>query len=319
MNGIGAATSDATGAQGIGTRMTLVFNCDDTFAMPLATTLRSAVEATRDHWPIDVRVLTNRFSARHRRRVLDSLPAGAADLRWIDVDLGWFNAATTETGLPSITCARILIPQVLDASISRVLYIDADILVLGDLRRLWFTDLEGAPLGAVVDDIDRHLKVGSASVSRVPQVQRYFNAGILLIDVERWRTEGISDKAMTYLAANPHSPFADQDALNVACDGRWKSLDPRWNFQYHRTIALQDFASAERPFVVHFVTRSKPWHPASLSSYAGLYDAFRERTAYAKTPADRLRDAAMVGTCRFKRHLKRYRVVQSVLARSAGV
>ena len=59
-----------------------------------------------------------------------------------------------------MTFARFLIPNMFPESVSRVLYLDSDILVIDDLRALWQTDLEGAVLGAVEDHIDRLLKTG---------------------------------------------------------------------------------------------------------------------------------------------------------------
>ena len=172
---------------------TLVLNCDDGYAMPLAVTLRSVVETTGD-WPIDVRVLTNRFSSAHRARVHRSLPSGSVELQWIEIeDLP--NVAT-QTHISAITCARLLMTRVLGPSVSRVIFIDADILALADLRKLWNVDLEGASIGAVVDGIDLLLQAGSEKVLRVPRVERYFNAGILLIDLDRWRSERVCETAL---------------------------------------------------------------------------------------------------------------------------
>lgn len=302
-----------------GGRMILVLNCDDAYAMPLATTLRSAVEAMRSEWPLDVRVLTNRFSQEHRRRVLASLPEGSVHLQWVAVDAGRFSWAELNPHISPITCARLLIPEAFDASVSRVLYIDADILVLRNLRALWNTDLQGALVGAVIDDVDAHLKVDSDQVKDVPRVASYFNAGVLLVDVDRWRRERVTEKAMRYLHAHPASPFTDQDALNVACDGRWTPLDARWNFQYHRKVAWEFMPLADRPFVIHFVTRWKPWKADSLSAYSALYDAVRARTRYSRSPVEKLGDGLVAMRSQLKRHLKTYRVVRSVMARSTGL
>ncbi len=111
------------------------------------------------------------------------------------------------------------------------MYLDADILVLDDLESLWETDLEGAVVGAVLDGLDPKLKHGDPGFEEVPRVQDYFNSGVLLIDLGRWREERISERALELLINHPQSLFSDQDALNIVCDGRWKKLDPRWNFQ----------------------------------------------------------------------------------------
>ncbi len=294
--------------------LTLVLNCDDAYAMPLATTLRSVVEAMPGAWPIDVRVMTNRFSAAHRQRVLESLPAGSVDLRWLSVDLERFESTSTVAHISRVACARLLTADVLEASLERVLYLDADVLVTGSLLPLWRTPLHGAVLGAVVDDIDDGLQRSADELREVPRVHRYFNSGVLLIDLRRWRDEGLSAKALRYLQAHPDSPFPDQDALNVACDGRWTALDERWNFMQHRTIAWESIAVPERPAVVHFVTANKPWRAASRSAWAATYDAVRSRTRYARSSAQRLKDALIVIGCRLKHRLMKPHEVRAAAA-----
>jgi lipopolysaccharide biosynthesis glycosyltransferase len=258
--------------------------------MPLATTLRSMVESNPDHWPLDVHVLAAHFPAEVRRRVDDSLPVGAATIHWLPVDLDAYPEFSTASGLPKAACARFLIPHVIPKSISRILYLDADILVLGDLAPLWHQDLKGAVVGAVLDGLDKQIKAKGARVARVPWVKQYFNAGVLLMDLGRWRSERISEQALEYLRRTPDSPFGDQDALNVACDGRWTPLHPRWNFQGHLGQRIADIAPEHRPTIIHFITNLKPWNPRALSLNRSLYDGFRRRTRFARVPVERISD-----------------------------
>jgi lipopolysaccharide biosynthesis glycosyltransferase len=146
----------------------------------------------------------------------------------------------------------------------------------------------------------------------MPHVCAYFNAGVLLIDLPRWRKERISERTLDYLARHPLSPFSDQDALNVACDGLWKRLDLRWNFQNHYETSISDMGPMEKPAVVHFVTSLKPWKPSSVSVNASLYDAFRSRTCFARTRRDLLSDAVQTTWCRLKRRLRQFPGVRTI-------
>lgn len=290
----------------------IVLACDEAYAMPLATTLRSIVEANRSGWSLDFHVLTDGFSKDTQGRVLDSLPKGSASINWVPVGLGLFRDFCTVPGVSKMTYARLLIPRVFPATVSRVLYLDADILVLDDLRTLWKTDLEGATVGAVLDAVDPQLKGGKSGLEEVPHVRDYFNAGVLLIDLDRWRKEQISHRALQYLGRYPRSPYSDQDGINVACDGRWKQLDRRWNFQDHFRKRISDMHPSERPAIAHFVTSSKPWKTESLSLNASFYDAFRSRTCFARTPGDALWDVLQGSWCRLKRVLKRYALFRAI-------
>jgi lipopolysaccharide biosynthesis glycosyltransferase len=291
----------------------LVMACDESYAMQLATALRSIVDANRSGEPLDVHVLSDRFSEDMRQKVVDSLPQGSASIRWAAVDLTSFEEFRTLPHVSKMTYARLTIPRIFADSVRRVLYLDADLLVLDDLGPLWDMNLNGAVVGAVLDRADAHLKARvPVPNDEVPYVRDYFNAGILLIDLDRWRKERISENAMDYLRCHPGTKFMDQDALNVACDGRWMALDPRWNFQEHFDTAVLGMMPAERPKIVHFAGHLKPWDADTLNSNAGLYDTFRSRTLFARTTGEKTRDLGSSTLRRMKNALKRASLAQSI-------
>jgi len=295
--------------------------CDAAYAMPLATTLRSIVEANQNNWPLDFHVLSEGFSEDTKRKVFDSLPTGSASIRWVAVDLSPFSDFETLSHISKMTYSRFLIPKIFPDNVSKVLYLDADLLVLDDLNALWETDLEGAIVGAVMDMVDPYLKgkeglVGVPRLKEVPRVSNYFNAGVLLIDLDRWRKERISERSLEYLTQNPTLPFADQDALNVVCDGLWKQVEPRWNFQDHCEKSISDMKQDMRPGIVHFISKFKPWKPSSNSVNASFYDDFRGRTRFARTFGEKFWEMIEDIRYRFSSVLSRYtfgRIIKSHL------
>ena len=242
--------------------------------MPLATTLRSLMEANPNAWPLEIYILSHGFSEDTKSRILDSLPQGSCSIHWVPVDLTPFTGFSTLDHISSTTYARLLIPSILPQEVSKVLYLDADLLILDDLQSVWSLDLEGAVMGAVSDErLDAYIKMGNTSLGGLPlpSVRDYFNAGVLLIDVAGWRSERIPEKALEYLKRCPNSIYSDQDALNVACDGLWKKLDSRWNFyQIDLQKRLADLSESERPGIIHFQGGQKPWDPRALNSNAGV-------------------------------------------------
>ena len=156
-------------------------------------------------------------------------------------------------------CLAEALPQ-----LDRVLYLDADMLCLGDLRPLWETDLRGNVLGAVPD-----LAIPNFSAARgvrcwrelsLPALQPYFNAGMLLIDLQLWRESAVTEAVTEHLGRH-RVHFLHQEALNVVLKDRWLSLDFRWNViasQYQRRYSPAGLALT-RPELVHFAGRFKPW------------------------------------------------------------
>jgi lipopolysaccharide biosynthesis glycosyltransferase len=286
-------------------------SCDGNYAMQLATALRSIVENNRNAWPLQITIATHDLTEVARARIVASLPQGSSLIDWISVDLNLFEKFPTYMQTSRIIYARLLIPCWFSPTVGRVLYLDTDTLVLDDLTPLWKMDMQGAVIGAVLDGLDPQLKRAAAGVHDLPRVRDYFNSGVLLIDLDRWRAERVSERALKYLAEYPEPRFPDQDALNVVCDGRWKKLDQRWNFQDHHKTSFADMSSKQRPAIVHFVTGAKPWNPSSLNPNAALYDEFRSRTCFGRTAYEKLRDNAKVHWFRLTANLKK-RVFASI-------
>lgn len=260
----------------------LVFACDEGYAMPLATTLRSLCDCNQPHWPLHISVLTDAFSQESRRRVADSLPEGAAVLQWIEVDVDSFEGCRLAGHVSTMTFARLAVPRLFEATASRVLYLDADLLVIDDLSALWTADMGGAAVAAVADVHVDASPLASRGVVAAPalNIGRYFNAGVLLLDIDVCNRIGLTERATAYLQQHPESPYADQDALNFVCRNRWKALDPRWNFQQHRHFRIDRLPISQRPAIVHFITSAKPWKVSSGSINARLYDDVRNRTQF---------------------------------------
>jgi lipopolysaccharide biosynthesis glycosyltransferase len=288
------------------TRIPLVLACDAAYIMPLATTLRSIAEARAPGTETyETYVICTGVSPSLREQVAASVPPGAFELKWIDIDVGRFDRFFTLPHLSKMTFARLLIPDVVPREVGRVLYLDVDLLILADLAPLLAVDLDGKCMAAVHDRGDAKMKKGDPDFHNLPRVRDYFNCGVLLIDVERWREEQVPQKALAFLEANPRTPFGDQDALNVATDGRWKILDPKWNFQRHFVTALERLDSIDRPWIVHFVMAEKPWIAKALNPNARFYDRYRSRTLFKRTLNQKLGDLAKMAKVRLKGVLRK--------------
>jgi lipopolysaccharide biosynthesis glycosyltransferase len=281
----------------------IVLAADEAYVMPLATLMRSIVDANKVHWPISFYVLTDEISRASARLIERSLPRHAARIDWIPIDLRPYKDFRTLPNISRATFARLLLPEVIAETVPRVLYLDSDVLVLDDLQPLVQTSLEGAVVGAVPDALDASLKRNPGRAANMPLVRDYFNAGVLLIDLDRWRSRRVSSRACEYLVASPQTRLADQDALNVACDGQWKLLDQKWNFQGHRTTDILALDASQMPKIVHFITRRKPWKPSSVSLNARLYDDIRSRTLFRRSKRQILLDWLVASFTRFKLNL----------------
>ena len=106
---------------------------------------------------------------------------------------------------------------------------------------------------------------------------KYFNSGMILVDLNRFRIKRIMPRTIAILEQSHHlCGYGDQDALNVVLWNDWLPLDPQWNFQREYLLDTNAFATRNPdhhdPIVIHFSgTYSKPWVKSETHPYAWLY------------------------------------------------
>jgi lipopolysaccharide biosynthesis glycosyltransferase len=133
------------------------------------------------------------------------------------------------------------------------------------LRNLWLTDIEKFPLAACTfENLSAVSRVDiNNAVNRLGLFSgKYFNTGVMLINVELWRQENILVKTIEFIKHNPNLIlYPDQDGLNKVIDGNLKVLDDRWNsviaMDSEIPVLLQNAA------IIHFTGSLKPWHKCS--------------------------------------------------------
>jgi len=191
------------------------------------------------------------------------------------------------------TWTRLWVADFFPPEVKRVLYLDGDIVVLGDVAPLWRTELDGAILAAV--DIPGSQRGVTHHGMRIED--GYFSAGVLLIDLQQWRQAGALETVLEYVAAYPERlPDVDQDALNACFHARRKRLEYKWNaiWPFFREPLVLSLPRAEieavraEARIVHFNGASKPWSYFCDHPRKNEYDRYLRLTEWREfVPSDR--------------------------------
>ena len=265
----------------------VAFCFDDHLALPGAVAILSLLDRNPD---ARIHVLTDpepyaapllRSIARSRGAQLTILDVAPERDHGVDSASDYGRASTA-------TYRRVFLSELLP-ELDRVLYLDADLIVRGDLAPLWQTDLQGAPAAAVADPW-----MATIEPMRALFPQGYFNAGVLLIDLGRWREEGVPKHFIEDIrrrqraGEDPLGHQSDRTPLNEVLRGLWQPLSPRWNFTTYLSPRLAEelaipadeyTAMVTDPVIVHFLGSHKPWVPGfqRLTPWHREFQAWRER------------------------------------------
>ncbi len=217
----------------------------------------------------------------------------------VSVELGRLESQGANGYVSYSAYARLFIPRLMPGA-TRVVYLDSDTLVNGDLSPLLDMDLGGGerePLALAHDC----LRVEYRKMIGLPPTAPYYNTGVMVLDCDVCRKSGMTERVLSAVADAPAlALFADQDlvALTLGRDGDVAPLPPAYNFLSHyvmfrsrddvlKVMAIPpeawfssaDYAAARaNPLVYHFAgnTLGRPWYRESRHPVRPLYRRFAE-------------------------------------------
>jgi lipopolysaccharide biosynthesis glycosyltransferase len=263
---------------------------DDYYAMPLAVTIRSALDHLDASRRMKLFVLDGGLSDQSKARLLKSWDDPRLTVEWVQPDMGQVRDLFVSYQVTIVTYLRLLMAEVLPKHVTRAIYMDADMLVRRDVGELWDEPQDGRSVLAVPDIAAPYLDAAASLPNfencrehlcaytpimnyrelSLPADAQYFNGGLLVVDLAQWRRERFAQKMLDCLREHrEHILWWDQYALNVVLAGKWRGLDYRWNQNAHVFVYPSwDKSPLERtvftqlrtdPWIVHFCSPSKPW------------------------------------------------------------
>jgi len=276
-------------------RVVVALTFDANYLAPAATVMRSCLVHTGGE-ALQFEVIHDETLSRHDRRRLEAMCGDAgAEIHLHRMDERRLRGLPRVDRFGSIVWWRLFLPDLLE-ELGRVLYLDCDTLVLSSLHRLWGEDLGASALAAVANVIEPAMREHVANLG-IEYPGGFFNAGVLLLQLERMRGERSTDELVDYAVRHQKTlTWNDQDALNVIFNERWHALHPRWNAQNNlwswRDWAMDVFGSeilddaVSAPAIRHFEGPSvaKPWHYLCPAPHRDLYLQMLTQTPWAGTP-----------------------------------
>ena len=230
--------------------LNIVYAADHAYFLYCAISIHSLMDHLPQGQRVHVHLLCDESFCAQDQRMLDLLTARFPNLRvscrWV-AEEAFDERDFTDSLWSKAACYRLVLPKLL-GDVDRCLYIDADTLVVGDLLPLWEMDMEGLYLAGVLDDIApvRAQTVGD----HVPGIQTYVNSGVLFMNLELMRADGVQDRLLARVA---DYMVVDQDLLNVECYGHIRLLPPGYN--------CIPGIRVDEPKILHFLMRDylRPW------------------------------------------------------------
>ena len=259
-------------------RIDICLSCDFNYIQHMAVSMASILHNSDENTEFCFHVIHDgsvTIEMKNRLMILSEIKP--FELKLYRFDRGFYNRMEnvpvkgrfTETVL-----YRIMAPSILK-DISKVLYLDSDIIVVQSIAQLWDTDMDGFCVAA----IDNYPFPVNIVELGLPKSGPYFNSGVLLMDLDCMRKENTEQKAIDFIKESGSLCKApDQDVLNAVFYNAYLPLPPKYNARhlffmpsfylnkklYHNVkqyYGEDDFNDViHSPVIIHYAGPSKPWH-----------------------------------------------------------
>jgi lipopolysaccharide biosynthesis glycosyltransferase len=253
-------------------RISVVMAVDEQYAAPLFVTVLSLLENLRPSVGLELYLMRSGLTPETRSK-LESAWGDRVRLHWVALDYEKLESLRSYGYMSSPAANfRLLVGSSLPGHVSKVIYLDADLLIQKDIFEIWEQDMHGKIVLAVQDSYIQRLPARCLPAQKKADVQLpYFNSGVMVIDLKVWREAGLEQRCLEAAGRLKHrTKWLDQDVLNICLAGRWGLLPPVWNKQFsldlfsdwqcspYEEVEFQEARS--RPAIIHFCTQTKPWH-----------------------------------------------------------
>jgi len=286
--------------------MIVVYNSDEKFTSVFAVSVLSLFENNKDADEIIVYLIENGVSEQSKERF--QIIANQYGRKIITVPLLDLRKiiAAENLFIPSkynlANYGRLFIASQLPDDIDKVIYADCDTMFVDSINELWNMDISDYYVGMADDGFSTAYR----KILGIPEDGIYYNSGIMLVNLKKWRESKIEDVYVQYIRDNGgYVPIIDQGVLNATLDGKILHLPLKYNaysiiytFSYEEMMIVrkpphfygkEEYEQAKKkPVMVHFTNNFymplRPWVKGCTHPYVNQYLKYREMTPWGQDP-----------------------------------
>ena len=258
--------------------ITIVYSSDDNYILHAAASIVSLIENNETLGKINVYFIENNVSQKNKNKFENLMDTyKQLSIKWIDFSEWMQKLNLNMKWKISISAyARLFVAEMLDNNIDKVLYLDCDIIVNQSIEKLMDIDITNYYIGAVQDAVNDETKNSVGVQSGRP----YYNSGMLLINLKKWREDNISETFLKFIEEHQGNVIHhDQGVINGVLKNKIYKLPLQYNvmtihyifnrkqiMKYYREstefYSEQEIKSAKnKPIILHYTPSFtvRPW------------------------------------------------------------
>ncbi len=314
----------------------IIFSINDSYAPYLYVCLKSLLAHVKSCDKYKAYILYTELSECHQKNLLN-LQTDNLKIEFINVESIVNNHKdnfSLNAHFTIETYYRFFLPQIFP-NLDKVLYLDADTMIMKDISPLFNIDINGYYLGVTHDcEIVRASNFIGTKYSNYfiktlnVDLSNYFQAGVMLVNLKKMREDNITDKLLDALERIGSPKFVDQDILNIVCQSKVKFIPQNWDYTWHLPLVdknyldnlpqtfREDYENARKfPYIVHFTgNETKPTDYPNLPE-AKLFFEYAQKSPYYSQIKNKLEisnNKKLKRISILQRKIKKYRLLNMI-------
>ena len=278
--------------------LVVVYSSDDNYAQHTGVSIVSLLENNKHFNSIHIYIIDNEISEANKSKLIDIIKCYQREITFIDFnkykDMLKLNM---QWNISLSSYARLFISSILPESVDKALYFDCDTVVVDKIDDLFNTDMNEYYVAGVADTISSSTK----SAVGISSDENYINAGMLLVNVKKWREDNIQDKFIKFIdSKNGSVTHHDQGVINGVLCKSSKLLNPKFNLMtVYYTMKREDIISyygidnefysdevireaLKNPVYIHFTPgfTTRPWIKGCKHPKKQVYLDYLQKTPW---------------------------------------
>ena len=286
----------------------ILYQFNDKYAPYAGVSITSLIKNKAPEEEITFWILGEDVAADNRKKLDQTVTVAGCKINFIDTadlieEMKQLNLPTYRGSYAANI--RLFVSRFIPEDVKRLLYLDSDTIITGSLRDLFETDLDDNVIGAVYDSVGEAHKADLG----LDDSEGYYNSGVILYDMDKWRSEGYTEKIIDHVKnVRAQYPSPDQDLLNVVCRRAIKTLPPKYNYQpfhaaYSDRLYFSEYGKTKyytraeleetrNDIIIYHCFRfiaEFPWNKGNVHPFTPIFDEYLRNSEwdnYQKKPSD---------------------------------
>lgn len=263
----------------------IVFGIDDDFVRPLGVLMTSIIENNKNE-NIEFHIISKYISKENRRIIKQFAVENNISINIYIIDETIFNDLPTTSYITKAMYNRFLIPLILKDVTDRVLYLDADIVCLNSIENLKKINIDNKIIAVIEESNDYVVKKRVKDLSLTSK--KYFNSGVLYININNWINRDINNKLINYAKSVKDLIFPDQDILNVILEKDCLYIDQKYNYTFDVRYKSNRYIYnlPQNIVFLHYVGKFKPWQKWCMHPAKKFFEKYANISLWKNVPLD---------------------------------